>query len=248
MSGVKRYQNPELYEALAAEYVLGTLTGAAHRRFERLIAERPYIRHAVEMWEQKLNPMAELVPEAEPPARVWNNIRQAIAQDAGAASGRERQGAGWLEWLRRPAFWQATTAILAVALGLKTLLPLVADPAPMPTLAYISVLEGEGDKPMAVTMGDRKRRVVSVRLMEKPKLAGEHVLELWAIKSPDSKPVRVGIVPPDRKTTYLRLSEQEWKKMKGAKQFAITFEPKNRAESEEPTGPIMYKGKCIDFI
>ena len=248
MSGVKRYQNPEIYEALAAEYVLGTLTGAARRRFEKLIAERPYIRYAVEMWEQKLNPMVELAPEVEPPARVWNNIRAAITADAGAAAGQATQGAGWVEWLRRPLFWQATTAILAVTLGLKSLLPLMVDPTPMPTLAYISVLEGEGDKPMAVTMGDRKHRVVSVRLMEKPKVEGEHVLGLWAIKSPDSKPVRIGVVPPDRKTTYLHLSKRQWMKMKGAKQFAITFEQKGRSTSEEPTGPIVYKGKCIDFI
>ncbi len=249
MSGLKRYQNPDVYEALAAEYVLGTMVGAARRRFERLIAERPYIRYAVEMWEERLGPMAELLPETPPPAHVWNNIRNGIGQTAAVAETAPRKGiASWFGFLGSTGFWQATTAVLAVALGMKTLLPLVEEPAPMPTLSYISVLEGEGDKPMVVTMGDQKRRVVSVRLMETPKMDDERVLELWAIKAPDSKPVRVGVVRPDRKQTYIRLSEQQWKRMEGAKQFAITFEPRDREKADQPSGPIMYKGKCIDFI
>ena len=249
MSRVKRYQNPEVYELLAAEYVLGTLTGKARSRFERLIDERPYIRYAVEMWEGKLNPMSELVPEVMPPVRVWKAIRSNLGPTAQVDGQCGSQASpGWMAFFRGPGFWQAATVVLAVTLGLKTLMPLVENAAPMPTLSYISVLEGEEEKPMVVTMGDMKRRVVSVRLMETPKMDGERVLELWAIKSPESKPVRVGVVPPDRKQTYLKLSEHEWKRMEGAKQFAITFEPRNRKNFDFPSGPIMYKGKCIDFI
>ncbi len=249
MSGVKRYQNPELYEALAAEYVLGTMVGPARRRFEKLIEERPYIRYAVELWEQRLGPMAEWLPETPPPARVWENVRREIGVPAEAPTDGGGEGSrGWFGFFGSTAFWQASTALLAVVLGVQTLLPVAREPAPMPTLSYISVLEGEGDKPMVVTMGDQKRRVVSVRLMERPKMDDERVLELWAIKTPDGKPVRVGVVRPDRKQTFIRLSEQQWKRMEGAKQFAITFEPRNRERADQPSGPIVYKGKCIDFI
>lgn len=249
MSRLKRYQNPEVYEPLAAEYVLGTLTGKARHRFERLIIQRPYIRYAVDMWEEKLNPMAELLPGKKPPARVWKAIKNSMTQTSPQAEDAAMQARpGWLAMFRSVGFWQATTAILAVALGLRALLPMLDNPAPMSTLSYISVLEGEGDKPMVVTMGHKQRRMVSVRLMETPKIKKEDVLELWAIKSPDTAPVRVGIVPADRKQTFIKLSEKQWKRMKGAKQFAITFEPRNRAQEESPSGPIMYKGKCIDFI
>jgi anti-sigma-K factor RskA len=251
MSRVKRYQDPEVYERLAAEYVLGTMKGRALARFERLLYERPYIRYAVEMWEEKLNPMIETIPEVAPPKRVWQAIQKEIRPGEAAGVGARHDAQGFLASLglfRSAAFWQATTAMLAVALGLKTLLPLTENPAPMPALSYVSVLEGEGDKPMVVTMGDKKRRIVSVRLMETPKMEEERVLELWAIKDPDSKPVRVGVVPAHAKQSYLKLSKQEWQRMKGAKQFAITFEPKGRKQFDEPSGPIMYKGKCIDFI
>ncbi len=249
MSGLKRYQNPEVYEALAAEYVLGTLTGRARRRFERLIDERPYIRYAVEMWEGKLNPMVELLPETEPPAHVWKSIKNRISETNPQIEKHSAQAAsGWWSIFRSPGFWQATTAVLAVTLGMRALLPVAENAAPMSSLSYISVLEGEGDKPMVVTMGHKQRRVVSVRLMETPKMKNQGVLELWAIKSPDTAPVRIGIVPSDRKQTYIKLSEQQWKRMKGAKQFAITVEPRDREQNELPSGPIMYKGKCIDFI
>ncbi|HFD86412.1 MAG TPA: hypothetical protein ENJ35_01915 [Gammaproteobacteria bacterium] len=255
MSRVKRYQDPEVYERLAAEYVLGTLKGRALERFEKLIYQRPYIRYAVEVWEDRLNPLAEMAPEVAPPNRVWKSIKKEITQQsreiADNSSSGQRSGQGFLATLgllRGAALWQAATAVLAVALGLKMLLPITENPEPMPTLAYVSVLEGAGDKPMAVTMGDMKRRIVSVRLMETPKVQDKQVLELWAIKGPDSAPVRVGVVPSHRKQSYFKLSKEEWQKMQGAKQFAITFEPSGRKEFDQPTGPVMYKGKCIDFI
>ena len=38
---------PPLRDSLAAEYVLGTLHGAARQRFERLLAAHPALRRAV---------------------------------------------------------------------------------------------------------------------------------------------------------------------------------------------------------
>lgn len=249
MSGIKRYQNPEVYERLAAEYVLGTLKGRARQRFERLLNERPYIRYAVDIWEQRLNPAVELLPETQPPAHVWQKIkRQISASEPTVDNHRSSWRVKLTSFFQKPAFWQATTAMLAVVLVFTTLLPQTQNGEAMPQLAYISVLAGEGDKPMAVTMGDKRHRMVSVRLMEKPKMGDERVLELWAIKDATSPPVRVGVIPADRKESHIKLSKEDWKKMKGAKQFAITFEPRDRADDEIPSGPVMYKGKCIDFI
>lgn len=71
MSRMDRYQDPELIERLAGEYVLGTLRGLARARFERLAEERPHVRHAVDDWVQRLAPLAQQIPEVAPPRRVW---------------------------------------------------------------------------------------------------------------------------------------------------------------------------------
>ncbi len=45
------YQNPELRDRLAAEYALGTLRGAARRRFQRLMKDDPALRDLTLGWE-----------------------------------------------------------------------------------------------------------------------------------------------------------------------------------------------------
>jgi anti-sigma-K factor RskA len=44
------YLQPERLDRLAREYVLGTLTGAARRRFERLLSQAPVAMLAVSAW------------------------------------------------------------------------------------------------------------------------------------------------------------------------------------------------------
>ena len=48
------YNRADLLDRLASEYVLGTLHGAARRRFDKLLSESPAARAAVQAWEQRL--------------------------------------------------------------------------------------------------------------------------------------------------------------------------------------------------
>ena len=59
--------NEALRERLAAEYVLGTLRGAARRRFEGWMFHDAALRRAVTEWQERLVPMAELTPAVTPP-------------------------------------------------------------------------------------------------------------------------------------------------------------------------------------
>ena len=45
------YSRPELADRLAADYVAGTLRGAARRRFEALLPAHPLLRDAVRDWQ-----------------------------------------------------------------------------------------------------------------------------------------------------------------------------------------------------
>ncbi len=240
MSRVKRYQNPEVYEALAAEYALGTMKGAALKRFERLIHERPYIRYAVDVWERRLNELGQTAPVIKPPEHVWKNIRQHISPEQ--ETGVVRKARHFWETL---GFWQSATVALGVALAV-LLLPLQPHKMPMPS--YVAVLESSSNEPMVVTMGDAKKHMVSVRLVEKPKMGDGKELELWAIPKNGGDPVSVGVIKTDSMETQLKLSEQHWKRIMGAEMFAITFEDRDKVGSGKPTGPIMYKGQCLDFI
>ena len=63
------YLLPERLDRLAREYALGTLTGPARRRFERLLRDTPAARSAVEAWQERLSGLASTVPALQP-ARV----------------------------------------------------------------------------------------------------------------------------------------------------------------------------------
>ena len=95
----------ELPDRLAAEYVLGTLTGGARRRFDALLPAHPALRHAVAGWEKRLLPMALKAEPVQPGgARVGRHRGQAglDAPAAAASSGRLR-------------FWQAFATVATVA-------------------------------------------------------------------------------------------------------------------------------------
>jgi anti-sigma-K factor RskA len=241
MPEVKRYNNLELCERLAGEYVLGTLQGAARRRFEGLMQERPYIRYAVELWERRLHPLTENLAPVEPDAAVWKNIRQRLFGQTAM-----NKTAFW----NRAGVWQFATGVLSALLAVAVLLPRpVKD---MPELSWVSVLESEDHKPMLVTTGMRDMGMVEIRLLEMPQ-AKDQQWVLWALPKDGSAPIAVGALRHDSMETKLKFSRDEWRtRIRGADMFAVSFEPmpdrKGSAMPQAPQGPIMYKGKCLDFI
>ena len=76
-----KYDDPELREELAAHYALGTLRGAARRRFQRLMAADADLRDTTQRWESRLNLLAEWTPPVQPPAHLWRAIERGVATD-----------------------------------------------------------------------------------------------------------------------------------------------------------------------
>ena len=251
MSAMKRYQSPELYERLSAEYVLGTLHGKALVRFEKLMRERPYIQYSVDLWQDRFASAVEFLPGEKPPQHVWTSIQKEIHRHSSPQATQQQRAVtttGWLsKLLHGSGVWQVATAAMSLVFATVLLLPEKhAKHMPMPS--YVAVLEGDHQTPMMVTLGDQAKRVVSVRVMEMPQLTSEQDLQLWAVHSPQSIPIPIGLLRRDNMETQLQLSPSQWQRIDGAKTFAISFEPKGGSPSDRPTGKIMYKGQCLDFI
>ena len=62
-----RYDNQQLADMLSAEYILGTLKGAARRRFEQLIRQKPVWAQTLNWWEGHMHLLADTVPAVSPP-------------------------------------------------------------------------------------------------------------------------------------------------------------------------------------
>src|SRR5688572_17970517 len=74
-----KLRNQQLRDRIAAEYVLGTLSGLARRRFQQMLRYDKWLRRTVADWEARLLPLAEAAPEVEPPAHLWHAIRKRIS-------------------------------------------------------------------------------------------------------------------------------------------------------------------------
>jgi anti-sigma-K factor RskA len=70
----------EDYNALAAEYVLGTLDASERAQAEAMMSTDKDFAGLVEAWERRLNTLSQMVGQVEPRAEVWEKIRAEIAQ------------------------------------------------------------------------------------------------------------------------------------------------------------------------
>lgn len=77
-----KYDNTRLKQMLAAEYVLGTLVGAARRRFGRLMANDRWLRGEVRYWEERFGDLGPFEP-VPPREVVWTEIERRIEQAQG---------------------------------------------------------------------------------------------------------------------------------------------------------------------
>ena len=86
-------------DALAAEYVLGTLSADERDQAEALLVIDPGFAEIVRVWERRLGELNVMVEAVEPPPDVWDRIKtevdgaeQRIAAEAGTAAAAVEEG------------------------------------------------------------------------------------------------------------------------------------------------------------
>src|ERR1700739_2883687 len=72
-------------DALAAEYVLGTLSADEREQAEALLAIDPGFAEIVRVWERRLGELNVMVEAVEPRAELWDRIRSEVGGPAPAA-------------------------------------------------------------------------------------------------------------------------------------------------------------------
>ncbi|GAC1623703.1 MAG: anti-sigma factor [Nevskia sp.] len=73
-----KYDHPQLRQMLAAEYALGTLRGAARRRFERIASQDAAFRAEVRYWDARLAELGQDLRPVAPPASVWLSVQHRV--------------------------------------------------------------------------------------------------------------------------------------------------------------------------
>ena len=226
-----KYTNPQLRDAIAAEYALGTLQGAARRRFERSLKDDPQLRRLVAQWRDRLAPLDELAEPVQPSARVWRKIENRIG---GASRGRA--------WLGNVAFWRGASLIsaaCAVLLAVYVALLLPRSPERM-----VVVMAGDQGKPaMTVSwpMQPRGKPKLRIRVMGHPEMPPGTSWELWMLPEGNQKPVSLGLIGTEP-MQELAVPENAAPMINRAAGLAMSQEPAGGSPTGQPTGPVLYKG------
>jgi len=233
------YDDPELLDRLAAEYVFGSLSSRARRRFERLRQRLPAAEKAARDWERRLMPLSGSVPSEQPPARVWNAI------DGRTGGGERRASTRPWRWLR--PVWGFAFGVLAT-LGVVRLFPeampieaIVQERGTLPQ-SYVGLLTDAQNNAVLLASSTRYGRILSVKRLRAVEVPSGRVAVLWALPR-DGAPFVVGVVPVAEKAT-LTLADTSEKLFSNVPRLAVSFEIGVPAPGATPS-PFVLTGHCV---
>jgi anti-sigma-K factor RskA len=233
------YDDPVLLDRLAAEYVFGSLSSRARRRFERLRQRLPAADKAARDWERRLMPLSGSVPAERPGDRVWNAIDQRTGGGERRASTRP-----W-RWLR--PVWGFAFGVLAT-LGVVRLFPdampieaIVQERGTLPQ-SYVGLLTDAQNNPVLLASSTRYGRILSVKRLRPVEVPPGRVPVLWALPR-DGAPFAVGVVPLADKAT-LTLADTSEKMFFNVPRLAVSFETGMPAPGAAPSQFVL-TGHCV---
>jgi anti-sigma-K factor RskA len=229
-----RYEDPELRERLAAEYVLGTLPSRSRRRFERLMTEDPALAKVVAVWADRLAPIDAATPAEVPPARVWRAVEARIAADeAPPAPAPSRFGS--------VPFWRGLAlAATAAAAGLIIYLAAFTGRPGPPTPAVVAVLADQSGDPSWIAVAGPRGGEVSVSAVRQQAEDPHHSFELWGIVGGAPRPLGL-LGPRSGNVSIIRAAQLP----PPGDLLAVSLEPPDGSPTGLPTGPVLSKGKVL---
>jgi anti-sigma-K factor RskA len=193
-----KYQNPQLRQSLAAEYVLGTLRGRARTRFTRLLAGDSALRGEVRFWEQRLGTLGLRLKPLAPRPVVWAAIDYAINASKVTAL---PPAPGRINLWR---VWAVAASLATVGLGFELWqlmsqgpqivevprIVQVAQPTP-----YVAMLAPGGDTRYVLSLAPHTGMIKAVVTgAQSPVDYGSRCLELWVLDD-SGTPHSLGVLP-----------------------------------------------------
>ncbi|HET7527469.1 MAG TPA: anti-sigma factor [Burkholderiaceae bacterium] len=232
--------HPDRLDRLAREYALGTLQGAARRRFERLLREVPLTMRVVAHWQERLGVLAAAVPALQPREEVWQGLQERLFATP-----------------QRPTIWQRLQGLLAprvlggvlagvlaatVVLRLQPQwLDLETRSEALPQ-SYVGLLVSEAGQPTLLASSRRHGRTITVKVLQPIDVAAGQVARLWALPR-DAPPFLVGQVPA-RGSATITLPDEAEKLFFTVPRLGLTIEAAG-GDARVPAAPFLASGHCV---
>jgi anti-sigma-K factor RskA len=228
------YLLPERLDRLAREYALGTLSGGARRRFERVLAQAPAAGRAVAAWQERFTVLSASLPPMAPRNQVWQGLEQRLF-----APPRKNPG-----WWRMLGSMLAGVMLCTVVLRLQPALLGLEPQAEALPASYVGLLTDVEGKPTVLASSRRHGRQLTLKLLQPLVVPADRVAQLWALPSDGSAPFPVGVVPASGNAT-LTLSDSSEKLFFKVSRLAVSLEPAPAQPGSRPTQPFVLSGHCV---
>jgi anti-sigma-K factor RskA len=222
-------------DALAGEYVLGTLPADERRAAEARYAADAAFRRAVSEWEIRLQPLADAAGETPVGSALRDRVLGAVAA---APAGPAEAGGNVVALRRAVRRWQMTSALVGAAAAVLAAVVVVGELRPRPETEFVAVLTAGGDSPAFVATVDTAAGTISVRRVAEAAPADKSY-ELWSI-APNEAPQSLGVVEQVSLTQPLPASPAG-----DGLTLAITLEPKGGSPTGAPSGAPIFSGQLV---
>ena len=228
---------PERLERLAGEYALGTLSGAARRRFERVLRATPAAMRAVGAWQERLAGLSDAVPAMQPSDSVWTGLERRLFASPALRPTR------WL-WGLFSGGALAGAFLCAVLLRLAPgLIGMEPELDALPQ-SYVGLLSDPAGAPVVLASSRRHGRVMTVKLLQPVAIPAGSVAQLWALPRDGSAAFPVGTVPGTG-SAAVALADSSEKLFFNVSRLAVSIEAAPARAGDRPSGDFVVSGPCV---
>lgn len=227
-------------DALAGEYVLGTLSAAERRAVAERREREPELDAAVRAWEARLAPMIDTLSPITPPPNLYSKVRAQIGLSAHVVSLRAREQGlvrNAKRWRNLAAGMTAIAASLAGVLGWWVTLD-----REMPT-QYTAVLHSGSDKPAFLLTIDTRTNNCVISAVNAPKQDAKSY-EVWLVSDQMPAPKSLGVMAEGDMHVMPMDNGPDTAMFMNAT-FAVSLEPQGGSPTGKPTGPVLFQGKLF---
>jgi anti-sigma-K factor RskA len=244
--------NGDPLDAIAGEYVLGTLDYGERVAVDQRRRVDPALDAAIDAWEARFAPLGELGREIAPPAELFAAITERLNGSAApivaALDTSVRPSAEIITLKARVRRWQigtVVTGLIAASLAAVIVLkPQMLLPFAKPDQTqYVAVLQKDAVSPAFVVSVDLTTKQLTVREVSADKLAGKSY-ELWLVNANLAQPKSLGVVHDTGFTRGVTLAAYSPETVESST-LAVSLEPEGGSPTGLPTGPVVFAGKLV---
>lgn len=192
------YLTEERRHALSAEYVLGTLRGAARIRYQQLLMQFPQMRETKEQWESHINGLGEHLTPIAPDPVVWERILKRLSIDdynslADNVVQLPKSGTNW---------WKTWSMLSSAALIMMAVLFIQPRTTVLEDPQQFTVVQNTEQK--ALWLIEIYQQTIASTATQLVEQKATNDYQLWMVPKDGQPPISLGLLPQQGKVSLIK--------------------------------------------